>query len=76
VLSDPKKRSEYDEARQLAASGFRMPGTAGPGPDFDFGDIFRRAGGTAGDFGETLSGCSIAGVLSVRPGADPMSRPM
>jgi len=56
VLSDPKKRSEYDEARQLAASGFRMPGTAGPGPDFDFGDIFRRAGGTAGDFGETLSG--------------------
>ncbi|MEI2619674.1 MAG: hypothetical protein V9G09_02910 [Candidatus Nanopelagicales bacterium] len=33
-----------------------MPGAAGPGPDFDFGDIFRRAGGNAGDFGETLSG--------------------
>ncbi len=57
VLSDPKKRGEYDEARQMMASGgFRMPGAAGPGPDFDFGDIFRRAGGTAGDFGETLSG--------------------
>jgi molecular chaperone DnaJ len=57
VLSDPKKRAEYDEARQLAGSGgFRMPGAAGPGPDFDFGDIFRRAGGAAGDFGETLSG--------------------
>ncbi len=56
VLSDSKKRAEYDEARQMASSGFRMPGAAGPGPDFDFGDIFRRAGGTAGDFGETLSG--------------------
>ena len=57
VLSDAKKRAEYDEARQMMASGgFRMPGAAGPGPDFDFGDIFRRAGGTAGDFGETLSG--------------------
>ena len=57
VLSDAKKRAEYDEAREMVASGgFRMPGAAGPGPDFDFGDIFRRAGGSAGDFGETLSG--------------------
>lgn len=57
VLSDPKKRQEYDEARQMMSSGgFRMPGAAGPGPEFDFGDIFRRAGGNAGDFGETLSG--------------------
>ena len=57
VLSDPTKRQEYDETRQMAAGGgFRMPGSAGTGPEFDFGDIFRRAGGNAGDFGETLSG--------------------
>lgn len=57
VLSDSKKRAEYDETRMMMASGgYRMPGAAGPGPDFDFGDIFRRAGGSAGDFGETLSG--------------------
>ncbi len=59
VLSDADKRKEYDETREMMASGgYRMPGSHGPGagPDFDFGDIFRRAGGTAGDFGETLSG--------------------
>ena len=32
VLSDAKKRAEYDEAREMVASGgFRMPGAAGPG---------------------------------------------
>ena len=56
VLSDSTKRAEYDETRMMMSSGgYRMPGAAGPGPDFDFGDIFRRAGGSAGDFGDTLS---------------------
>ena len=72
MLSDATKRAEYDEARQMMSSGgYRMPGAAGPGPDFDFGDIFRRAGGNAGDFGETLSGCSTGAVRSAkatRPG--------
>ena len=36
ILSDPKKRAEYDEARSLfAKGGFRAPQGGG-----DFGDIF------------------------------------
>jgi len=43
VLSDPKKRKEYDEARSLFGSGgFRFPG-GGQGPSME--DLFRNAGG-------------------------------
>ncbi len=51
VLSDDAKRKEYDEARDLMASGaFRgFGGPAGGNPTgtggFDVGDIFRNAGG-------------------------------
>ncbi|MBK8463835.1 MAG: molecular chaperone DnaJ [Nigerium sp.] len=51
VLSDPKKRAEYDEQRSLFGSGFRFPGGGGgrpggaPGPSME--DLFRNA--TAGD---------------------------
>ncbi len=31
VLSDPKQRKEYDEARSLFGGGFRRPGQAGAG---------------------------------------------
>ena len=54
VLSDPKKRKEYDEQRSLFGSGFRFPGAGGTrpggygsttGPSME--DLFRNA--TAGD---------------------------
>lgn len=70
VLSDPAKRREYDEARSLfGAGGLRGGGGggyAGGGvPGFDLGDLFARAGGQAGGFGDVLGGFFGAG----RPGA-------
>ena len=55
VLADPKRRSEYDEARRLfgAGAGGRagfpggFPG-AGGGQAFDLGDLFGTAGGAGG----------------------------
>ena len=58
VLSDPKKREEYDNVRRMAASGFRGFGGGAGGPggfgggvrfqdaEFDLGDLF---GGAFGD---------------------------
>src|ERR1700759_71081 len=45
VLSDEKRRKQYDEARSMFGSGFRVPtanrpGGAGGGFNFDLGDIF------------------------------------
>jgi molecular chaperone DnaJ len=63
VLSNADKRKEYDEVRQMVASGafggFGRPGAGGPGrpggPGFDlgdlgglFGDLFGRGGGAEG----------------------------
>jgi molecular chaperone DnaJ len=64
VLSDDKRRKEYDEARALFGSGgFRMPGGAtGPGSggfSFDLGDLFgggAGAGGAGGGLGDVLGG--------------------
>ena len=65
VLSDPKRRAEYDEARRLfgaggagARAGFPggFPG-AGGGQTFDFGDLF---GGGAG--GATTAGAGAGGL--------------
>jgi len=57
VLSDPKQRKEYDDARSMFGGGFRVPtgsrGGAGGGT-FDFGDLF---GGTNdGGLGDVLGG--------------------
>src|SRR3954447_8065635 len=56
VLSDDKKRKEYDEMRTLFGSGAfrrgaRGTGSAGGGPTFDMSDIFgdAAAGQAAGD---------------------------
>ncbi|MCC9311262.1 molecular chaperone DnaJ [Kitasatospora sp. RB6PN24] len=47
VLSDEKRRKEYDDARSLfGAGGMRGPG--GNGYGFDFGDLFNGGQGTAG----------------------------
>ncbi len=64
VLSDEKRRKEYDEARALFGSGgFRFPGgtgtTGGPGGfSFDLGDLFGQpgAGGPGGGLGDMLGG--------------------
>ncbi|MGY1811549.1 molecular chaperone DnaJ [Blastococcus sp. SYSU D00820] len=70
VLSDPKRRAEYDEARRLfgaggagARAGFPggFPGGAGGGQPFDLGDLFGAAGGAGsrtagGGLGDILGG--------------------
>ena len=59
VLSDPVKRSEYDEARAMFASGgYGRPGFGGPagrtsGPNVNMEDLF---GADAGGFGDFLGG--------------------
>jgi len=58
VLSDDKKRSEYDEARTLFASGgggrfggggFGSPGGFGGGTTYDYSDVFGSDDGGLGD---------------------------
>ena len=58
VLSDDKRRKEYDEARSLYGSGgVRMPGSAGGNYGFDLGDLFGgSAGGAGGRLGDLLGG--------------------
>ncbi len=60
VLSDEKRRKEYDEARSLfGGGGPRMPGTAGSGSygGFDLGDLLGGAAGSAGGrLGDLLGG--------------------
>jgi molecular chaperone DnaJ len=67
VLSDPKRRAEYDEARRLFGTGGRpggfpggFPGGGG-GQAFDLGDLFGAAGGgpgagRAGGLGDLFGG--------------------
>jgi molecular chaperone DnaJ len=59
VLSDEKRRKEYDEARSLFGSGgVRMPGSgpASGGYNFDLGDLFGSAGGAGTRLGDLLGG--------------------
>jgi molecular chaperone DnaJ len=67
VLSDDKKRKEYDETRALFAGGGMpggfggggFPGGAGGAQGFDLGDIFGQAqggGAGAGGLGDILGG--------------------
>jgi molecular chaperone DnaJ len=60
VLSDEKRRKEYDDARSLFGSGgVRMPGSgqSGGGYNFDLGDLFgSTSGGSGGRLGDLLGG--------------------
>ncbi|MGV0869297.1 molecular chaperone DnaJ [Corynebacterium kalidii] len=68
VLGDKEKRAEYDELKQMVASGGYgapgggfggfggAPGGGGAGgfDGFDLGDLFNRAGGGGGGFGDVF----------------------
>jgi molecular chaperone DnaJ len=74
VLSDSKRRAEYDEARSLFGAGAaRMPGGAsGQFGTFDIGDIFGSTG-SGGRLGDLLGGMfGGRGTQQARPrrGAD------
>jgi len=62
VLSDEKRRKEYDETRSMFGSGrVRMPGSggnAGGGYGFDLGDLFggSSSSSTGGRLGDILGG--------------------
>jgi molecular chaperone DnaJ len=60
VLSDEKRRKEYDEARSMFGGGFRVPTGARTGQGgfggFDLGDIFSGAGDAGGRLSDILGG--------------------
>src|SRR5581483_1779366 len=68
VLSDAKRRKEYDEARSLGIGGFR--GTGGPGGGFDLGDLFGQSGTGAGErIGDLFGGLfGRGGTTRTTPG--------
>src|SRR5215470_3685818 len=79
VLSDEKRRKEYDDARSLfGGGGLRMPGSGGAGGpggyNFDLGDLFGGGGSntTGGRLGDLLGGVFGRGGTQARPrrGAD------
>jgi molecular chaperone DnaJ len=79
VLSDEKRRKEYDDARSLFGGGVRMPGSSGGGAgyNFDLGDLFGNTpggtgGGAGGRLGDLLGGMFGGRTTQARPrrGAD------
>jgi molecular chaperone DnaJ len=81
VLSDDKRRKEYDEARSLFGGGVRMPGSGGSrggSYNFDLGDLFGSSGsgggGAGGGLGDILGGVfgrgRTSGTQRPRRGAD------
>ncbi|MEU1620911.1 molecular chaperone DnaJ [Streptomyces sp. NPDC005722] len=79
VLSDPKRRKEYDEGRALFGNGGFRPGPAGAGGfGFDLGDLFGGGpGGTApqgGGFGGGL-GDVFGGLFNRGAGGTTRTQP-
>ncbi|MFI6389046.1 molecular chaperone DnaJ [Nonomuraea sp. NPDC050547] len=72
ILSDTKRRKEYDEARTLFGSGVGGQRPGGGGFPFDLGDLFggtagQQSGGSGGGAGERLG--DLFGGLFNRGGA-------
>jgi molecular chaperone DnaJ len=73
VLSDVKRRKEYDDTRSLFGSGgFRVPSGSGQpgGFNFDLGDLFGNsgtAGGSGGRLGDFLGGVFGSGTTRTQP---------
>ncbi len=74
VLGDAKKRKEYDEVRDMAASGFRFGGPGGAGGarfedlGFDvggFGDLFGNLFGGGGSRGGNARGADLIAQVEV-----------
>src|ERR1700759_239569 len=68
VLSDEKKRKEYDDARSMFGGGFRAPGTGRPGQPgggfgFDLGDLFGGGGAGGGTPGSGGLGDILGGMF-------------
>ncbi|MED7948674.1 MULTISPECIES: molecular chaperone DnaJ [unclassified Streptomyces] len=75
VLSDEKRRKEYDEARSLFANGgFRAGGPGNGNYSFDFGDLFSgNQAGNSGGLGDVFGGLfNRGGARQAQPrrGAD------
>ncbi|PYC68719.1 molecular chaperone DnaJ [Streptomyces tateyamensis] len=73
VLSDEKRRKEYDEARSLfGAGGMRGQGAGGNGYSFDFGDLFNGSQAGNGGIGDMFGGLFNRGGRQAQPrrGAD------
>jgi molecular chaperone DnaJ len=66
VLSDDKRRREYDEARSLFGGGGFRPSAGGGGVPFDLGDLF--AGGRASSGGSSGLGDLFGGIFGGRAG--------
>src|SRR5687767_3241541 len=77
VLSDTKRRAEYDEARRLFGAGARpggFPGGGG-GQPFDLGDLFGGAGtGAAGGRGAGGLGDLLGGLFGGAAGGEARAR--
>jgi len=56
VLSDERRRKEYDEMRQLFGSGAFRRSARGGGTPFDLSDLFGTSGPGAGPSGSTTTG--------------------
>jgi len=56
VLSDPARRSEYDEARALFAGGGLRPGSGGFSGGINLEDLLRQGDGLGGMFGGMFGG--------------------
>ncbi|WP_329566219.1 molecular chaperone DnaJ [Kitasatospora sp. NBC_01266] len=72
VLSDEKRRKEYDEARSLfGAGGMRSGGPGTNGYGFDFGDLFNGSQ-SSGGIGDVFGGLFNRGGRQAQPrrGAD------